>query len=818
MPADERPLLRGRIEREEFFEATRGGDRTEIELPPRDPAKYRRRLLREIDAIGKLVASRPRDPEASRIVIAALPRDPELDLPGDRLADKRADARFVAVDPDSGVVVLDVEDPSLRYVRRKLDEFLDDTKIGKYGRKNAPLFALLEHLRVADHDELAGPEAGKLAADDDTAHWFEVGCRGGVRADASETQRSRLQMTRQFKASGIDQFEEYEATEQLVFFVRASVRQLREIAARVDCVYEYELAPPDVRDWLLGGHEPARRIATFALVPPPEDAPAVAVLDTGVATRHPMLERAIRQACSVVPHNLSPEDTHGHGTETAGIALYGDLGGAVDVGRFAATHWLESARLLVAPGTASTKARQRRYWPKRTLAAVVALENGAAVTRRAFCLTVTARMRKLQPTMWSHALDRIAYNDGRGRLLCVSAGNARVDDRHVLGGYPSLHLQQAVEDPAQAANVLTVGAFTRRTQLPPERVYAGNAALAPEGGVSPYTSAGTIDGLGRVDVVLEGGNLAPDGQLPGVGVETLSGLTTGREHTHRPLSLTWGTSEAAAHAARMAANIWRENPDLRPETVRGLIVHSASWTDAMISQFPRLDERMRICGYGVPDQAFARACAAERATVIVEDEMPNAVFERVVRKEPPKRETTDPTEEKTRRLAKFFRLPIPELSSFPDPDLPIELRVTLSYFGEPNTFRRRVYYGLELRWDMQGPQETEDAFRKRINKLARRGQRRTSKAKSFPWDVGITRRSRGSVQSDRWRGAASWLAGAKLLAVTPALGWWDRRTELRTLAQPFSLIVSVVAVGMDIYTPIETAITLPIEVDVRTDV
>lgn len=232
----------------------------------------------------------------------------------------------------------------------------------------------------------------------------------------------------------------------------------------------------------------------------------------------------------------------------------------------------------------------------------------------------------------------------------------------------------------------------------------------------------------------------------------------------------------------------------------------------MVEQFPNLDERMRICGYGVPDLDLARACASGRATVIVEDTMPNGVIEYVPKKVKPKRATTPTEEPKVRRLAKFFRLPIPELAGFPDPAQPVELRVTLSCFGEPNTFRRRVSYGLDLRWDMQGPRETEDAFRKRINKLAREGKKLTRKSESFPWNVKVTRRSKGTVQSDRWSGEASELSGSKLIAVMPVLGWWNRRKECELLEQPFSLIVTILAPGMDIYTPIQAALQVASEI------
>jgi hypothetical protein len=143
----------------------------------------------------------------------------------------------------------------------------------------------------------------------------------------------------------------------------------------------------------------------------------------------------------------------------------------------------------------------------------------------------------------------------------------------------------------------------------------------------------------------------------------------------------------------------------------------------------------------------------------------------------------------------------------------VELRVTLSYFAEPNTFRRTVYRGMDLAFDVQGPAETEDQFKRRINKLLREGASRDNAGTgSFPWDIGKNRRGRGTVQNDRWEGAGAHLAGSKLVAVYPVLGWWDQRRGLEKLETRFSLIVTVRGPGIDLYTPISLALTPVVEV------
>lgn len=389
--------------------------------------------------------------------------------------------------------------------------------------------------------------------------------------------------------------------------------------------------------------------------------------------------------------------------------------------------------------------------------------------------------------------------------MLVSAGNARDTQWLALAEqHPQLQLSEKIHQPAQASNALTVGAFTARVELPNDKEYAEARVVATKpGGISPYTSTGLVGNEWPVkpDVVAEGGNLAISGTLTEATVPTLSALTTSYRHTHgSPVGLMSMTSEASARTAHLAAHVWTLEPKLLPETVRGLIVHSASWSKAMFEDFPGLNDRLQACGYGVTNEPLASECAQGVATIVVEDTMPNAVIEEVAKKTQPKKATTKTTEPKIRRKVKLYRVPLPEsLLSDADPD--VELRVTLSYFTEPNKFGRRTYHGLDLKWDMQGPQEPEEAFLKRINALKRPtdadGKRlKVAKTKSFEWDVGIERRSRGTVQSDRWHGKMSALVGDKLIAIVPVLGWWDQRKSLKTQAMTFSLIVSVLGPGV----------------------
>jgi hypothetical protein len=809
------PLIRGSIFKTEFYQSPKGGGGGDIRLPPRNPKAHGARLIEQLDALLGRVQRRPmgeRDPQASRELIAVSPKD-TYDLAPASLGDANRDVRVLGV-TETGTALLDAKDPDMVQLRRKIEAYTDSAKLTDKGApKNAPAIAPIEEIRLASEVDLIGPRLAAAKIEPNVHRWFEIACRGGARS-IEDSGGSRGQMHRQLAKLGVPPPQEFVATEQIVFFVRLTLVQLRGVAGSVDCVQEFDLAPPDVRDWLLFNEQPIKDIRSFALNPPPADAPSVVLLDTGIATGHPMLSKAILAAASVVPGDTSAEDKHGHGTRMAGVALLGDdVGLAVEAGKVTAPHWLNSVRLLTAPAKGSAAEENRNYWPHLTIAAVVKAEHQDPMKARprVFTMATSYGVDIIEPTYWSHAVDRLAFNNGAGRLICIAIGNADVTDVRLIESYPTLNLEQKVQEPAQSANALTVGAYTAKTKVPPEAIYAASKAVAPAGGISPHTSAGTVAGLHGPDILMEGGNVAFDGNLPDSFVETLTTLTTGPEFLTKPLSRICMTSEATARAGGLAASIWAAEPGLQAATVRGLIVHSSAWTPTMLQQFPNKEERLAICGLGVPDPELALACARDRATVVFEDRMPNAVPTKQPKKGPTRAAGKTPTETKLKRVVKYFRLPVPENLLLDDPSRQVELRVTLSYFPEPNTFHQQVSRGLDLKWDMQGPSETWGAFQVRINKLSR-GAASKPTSKSFQWDLGITRRSRGTVQSDRWAGPASFLAGNKHVAVVPVLGWWERRPALRELTMPFSLIVTVRAAGLDIYEPIRVAVENVVEV------
>jgi hypothetical protein len=152
---------------------------------------------------------------------------------------------------------------------------------------------------------------------------------------------------------------------------------------------------------------------------------------------------------------------------------------------------------------------------------------------------------------------------------------------------------------------------------------------------------------------------------------------------------------------------------------------------------------------------------------------------------------------------------------------PVRLRVTLSYFVEPNPGRRgwkrrHRYASHGLRFDVKTPTETVDEFRKRLNEKAldEDEEKPSTGSDSSEWYLGEQTRNRGSVHSDIWVGTAADLAARGVIGVYPVSGWWkdQPKRDRSSLGARYSLVVSIEtdAEGADIWTPVAQQIGVPV--------
>jgi hypothetical protein len=287
-----------------------------------DVEAQRVKLLAQLDEIAQLTRSRPmpRDQLAIREIIAVHPVR-GMQLAAEQLDDTRADSRLIGIRPESGVVLLDVASAELSYLRDKIEAFGDDAEIVSRKQRDGTTtthraheraIAPIETISLAPIEDVWGESRLLGERQADGAYWLEIACRGGYRNPQADSQRSRAQICRQLNELGAlpqEKVGEFLAPEQIYFFARLTRSQLETLRAATDCIYDVALAPAPIRDLYLLEDTELRDLSLFKLTPPAPDAPSVVILDTGIATGHPLLKDAILSATAAGRRSFSSAST-----------------------------------------------------------------------------------------------------------------------------------------------------------------------------------------------------------------------------------------------------------------------------------------------------------------------------------------------------------------------------------------------------------------------------------------------------------------------------------------------------------------------------
>ncbi|HCE56611.1 MAG TPA: peptidase S8 [Prolixibacteraceae bacterium] len=545
----------------------------------------------------------------------------------------------------------------------------------------------------------------------------------------------------------------------------------------------------------------------------------VTILDTGVNNGHPLLSPVLSEEdCHTVVPDWNKSDVLGHGTLMAGICSYGNLKKALESGTLVELiSRLESLKIL--PNEGKNDPDLYGYLTSQGIS-LAEIQNPQA--KRIICLAVTSPYQtdKGRPSSWSAAIDAISSgaDDDQRRLFVISAGNIR-NPQDLIKYYDS-NRKISIESPAQAWNALTVGGYTRKS-FAQEADYDGYKMLASPGTLSPFSTTSLTWELkkwpNKPDIILEGGNLlkSPKGEIENS--DDLAELTTFHQPLRKHFSTLNGTSLATAKATWMASVIQFYYPNFWPETIRGLMVHSAEWTNELLAQFEiNLSSKtdvariLRIAGYGVPDLKKALQCASNSLTLVAQNSIQPFIREGA--------------NYKTNEMH-LYRLPWPleELRNLGE--VQVKLKITLSFFIEPGPgeigWKDRYRYSSHgLRFDLNNTNETENDFKRRLNKAANTDEDEIigGTSGSERWIIGKNNRKQGSLHSDTWIGNAADLAACNIIGVYPIIGWWRERHYLGCFNKQtrYTLIVSLEAPEseVDIYTTVRNMVAVPVEIQV----
>jgi len=810
------------------FKSTKSGGR-QFNIPTRNRNQHGRRIFQQLEKAWQksenefLVAF----PERTGIYLEFI-SSPGFELAIKSLEDLRQGIRLCNVrtvkrkvnedETEITLATVFIPNSKRKFFFKKVEQYLSkQTKSGK--PKNAKLIDSIEELRTALLIESFWTDSNDLIPDEEP-DWCEVWLRWDKNENEVISRFEKLLSEQQINSkSGYIKF-----PERLVKLVQVNREQLQNLSRFSDDIAEYRKAK-DTAEFFLNlepfeQQEWAKDLLDRLSISKDSQV-TICLLDTGINNGHPLIEPVLNDndLLSVNP-TWGTDDHDRHGTLMAGVAAYGNLQEKLSTTEnITLYHTLESVKILPPRG-----GNEPELWGDITSQAVSIAEINSPDKKRIICSAVTASdtRDRGRPTSWSGAIDNISSGafDNNKRLIILAAGN--ITDFNQITNYPTNQITDSIHDPAQSWNTLTVGAYTELTTLTDPDL-EGYSHLAGENQLSPFSTSSRLwenKWPIKPDVVFEGGNVAVDHSGMWTVCDDLSLISTHYKPLQRLFEPFNMTSAATAQAAHFAAQIQAEYPDYWPETIRGLIVHSANWPEALFSQFVQnsnvkreIGNLLRIVGYGVPNIEKALYCARNNLTLIAEAEIQPFIKERG--KSPKSNEMH------------LYRLPWPSEVLQELGGTEVKMRITLSYFIEPGPGEigwkdRYRYPSHGFRFAINSPTESEYEFIRRINTAVRDEEhgKPDTESPSDHWLIGSKNRNKGSIHSDIWEGTAVQLASSNLIAVFPSIGWWKERSHLGKVNNRtrYSLIVSIETQkqDIDIYTPVAIQVEQQIPIEIST--
>lgn len=275
----------------------------------------------------------------------------------------------------------------------------------------------------------------------------------------------------------------------------------------------FELTRPDISEIDFG--EPA------------EDATGILIIDSGIISNHPMLEKCVGGEENFQTGETAIHDTVGHGTAVAGCAAYGDIEKSLKDKIFNPKNWIFSAKVMYAERNEITGQISAIYDPEKLIEHQFKDAVESSLSNSEYHIKVVNISLGNSNEVWhkhySRQLPLAALIDEMAVtfphvLFIVSSGNQHPINnfqtvQEIVDNYPAYLTENQdfkIINPATSALALTIGSIAGTIRIREERYGAEDIkyTIANENQPSPFTRTGLgINGMIKPELVEYGGNL-----------------------------------------------------------------------------------------------------------------------------------------------------------------------------------------------------------------------------------------------------------------------------------------------------------------------
>ncbi|MBU1054796.1 MAG: S8 family peptidase [Proteobacteria bacterium] len=379
---------------------------------------------------------------------------------------------------------------------------------------------------------------------------------------------------------------------------------------------------------------------------PDEAAHGILIIDSGIISNHPMLEKCIGGEENFQTGEPQIQDTVGHGTAVAGCAAYGDVENCLDINNFTPSNWIFSAKVMYAERNEMRGTVSAIYDPEKLVEHQLKDAVESFLSNAEYHIRVVNISLGNSNEVWHKNYDRqlplaalideLAFQFPNV-VFVVSAGNQRPSDiystiEEITSNYPVYLTENPdfnIINPATSSLALTVGSIAGEARIEQERYGAEQikTAVASEDQPSPFTRTGFgINGMIKPELVEYGGNLIlfdNHGRIDedrGGKIALLNNRTT-----EDIIQYDCWTSFSAPKVAHLAGKIINNFPQRSGNFIKNMLLIGADYPYSPSKNFYQTANKktaeaahLSICGYGL--SSFERAMFSFSNRVVLWDE------------------------------------------------------------------------------------------------------------------------------------------------------------------------------------------------------
>lgn len=370
-------------------------------------------------------------------------------------------------------------------------------------------------------------------------------------------------------------------------------------------------------------------ISEMELNAPDENAAGILIIDSGIISNHPLLEKCVGGEENFQTGENETQDTAGHGTAVAGCAAYGDLEKCIEDKYFDPSIWIFSAKVMYSERDVNGDTVNATYDPDKLIEHQFKDAVESFLSNHEYHIKVVNISLGNNNEVWhknytrqlplAALIDELAYTYP-GVTFIVSAGNQhphKIYDSisEITGNYPKYLLENEdfkIINPATSALAITVGSIANQVKIEKERYGAEHikTAIANEYQPSPFSRTGHgINGMVKPELVEYGGNLILYKNYGRISEDTRGKIALlNNQTTENIIRFDYGTSFSAPKVACLAGRIANKFPHKSANFINNMLLIGADHPFVPDKHFygtkdkkTAFKEHLSVCGFGVSD-------------------------------------------------------------------------------------------------------------------------------------------------------------------------------------------------------------------------